>query len=155
MTPPISQQELAQAADALLRRAKHATLGTIDSRSGHPYTSLVEIAATEPGVLLLISTLAEHTTNLRADSRASLFITEAWTHTSDLLAQPRHTLMGEAMELTDAAELSDARATFLSVHPHAAAYASFKDFGLWLIRPSRSRYIEGFGRMGWIDHSGR
>jgi hypothetical protein len=44
----------------------------------------------------------------------------------------------------------DAQA-FLAIHPDAASYVSFADFGMWRIEVSQVRWVGGFGRMTWID----
>ena len=57
----------------LLRGARSASLGT--TVDGQPFVSLVAPATAPDGsVLLLLSTLAEHTRHLRADARCSLLI---------------------------------------------------------------------------------
>src|ERR1700742_486013 len=54
-----------------------ATLCTIAREpAGFPYGSLVTFALDGPDPIFLISALAEHTRNLRADSRCSLLIAE-------------------------------------------------------------------------------
>lgn len=60
----------------LLARARHATLSTLGrDPKGFPFASLVAIACDGAGrPLLLLSTLAEHTQNLRAAPEASILV---------------------------------------------------------------------------------
>lgn len=151
MSDERQREELKVAAWALARGARLGALGTLDAQSGHPYTSLVEVCprADEQSVLLLISKLAEHTVNLMADTRATLLITDAWS-APEGLAHARVTLVGEALRIEDAAEAEAARQEFVALHPHAEGYSRFKDFSIWRLRVMRARYIEGFGKMGWV-----
>ncbi|MGY8936455.1 MAG: pyridoxamine 5'-phosphate oxidase family protein, partial [Alphaproteobacteria bacterium] len=62
------------AARRLIRSCDRAVLAT-HRTDGWPYASLVLTATTHAGVpLLLASDLAEHTCNLRADDRVSLYV---------------------------------------------------------------------------------
>src|ERR1700752_3860486 len=83
------------AAKKLLREGRSGALATLMPGSGDPYCSLVNIATAADGApLLLISTLALHTKNLRADPRCSLMIEER--KEGDPLAGGRIMLMGTA-----------------------------------------------------------
>ena len=63
--------------------------------------------------------------------------------------------LAEAAGLGDAtredAERAGARERFLAVHPGAAFYAGFGDFGFWRLEVSSVRYIGGYGRMSWVE----
>ncbi len=92
------------AADALrlMREARFAGLATIDAETGGPYASLVNIALPASGrPVILISALARHTANLRANPAASLLIAEPSTPDGDPLASPRVTLSGRFGQLSD------------------------------------------------------
>ncbi|HRD78751.1 MAG TPA: pyridoxamine 5'-phosphate oxidase family protein, partial [Hyphomicrobiaceae bacterium] len=66
-------ESAARATRYLMRRALKASLATLEKGSGHPYVSLVTVATEADGApILLLSSLAVHTRNLMADSRASL-----------------------------------------------------------------------------------
>jgi len=60
----------------LLATERHAVLATLSaSRAGWPFASVAPYALSAAGEpLLLLSDLAEHTRNLRADPRASLMV---------------------------------------------------------------------------------
>lgn len=130
----------------LLRRAPRASLATL-TETGAPYASLVLTADDGAGApLLLLSDLAEHSKNLRRDPRVSLLVEPA-TVSGDPLAAPRATFLGEAVRNHDAA----AKAAFVARHSAAAAYAGFKDFGLYRIAVARVHLVAGFGRIDWIS----
>lgn len=123
-----------------------SSLDRAESR-GHPYASLVATAADIAGnPLMLLSDLAQHSTNIKADSRVSLLFEDTGAH-ADPLAGPRLSLLGEARLVDDEA----GRARFIARHPSAARYAGFADFRLYRVTASRGHLVAGFGRIDWID----
>lgn len=130
----------------LLRRARTATLGTINADDGTPYASLVNVATDVQGLpLLLVSTLAWHTRNLLADARASLMVAEV-PPSGDALTGPRVTVMGRFEKVAEKA----VRRRYLARHPAAELYAGFGDFAFWRLIPDRAHAVAGFGRIETI-----
>ncbi|MDF2696498.1 MAG: hugZ, partial [Labilithrix sp.] len=113
----------------LVARSKTATLATLlahdESSPPYPFGSLVTTATDERGrPLLLLSSLAEHTKNLRACPRASLLYAD---HSADdPLAGPRVTLVGNVVPVTEH-ERPAVRAIYLARHPSAATWVDFAD----------------------------
>ena len=99
--------------------------------------------------LLLLSDLAEHTRNVRADARASLFVQDG-ACLADPQAGCRVTILGQ-VEPVGETELSSARQAYLARHPRAAEYVAMGGFQLYVLRVREARFIGGFGDMGWID----
>ncbi len=132
-------------ARALVASASIGTLATIDAATGHPYASLVQIAPTARGeVILLISALARHTRNVAADARASVLVDERMGGgDGDPLTRGRVTLIGTMARTISPAAMR----RFVEVHPSAEQYASFGDFGTWQLNVSMAHYIGGFGRI--------
>ncbi len=64
----------------------------------------------------------------------------------DPLEGARIMLSGRA-EQASAAIRSNLRSRYLKVHPAAADYADFADFSFFLIRPSGTHLVAGFGRI--------
>ncbi|MGX1097184.1 HugZ family pyridoxamine 5'-phosphate oxidase [Amorphus sp. MBR-141] len=127
----------------LLRTAFQAALGTLEPDGGAPHVSLVTVATLPDGApVLLLSDLAVHTRNLKADDRVSLMISEP-VRPGDPLALARVTLAGRIARTDDPV----ARRRFLARHPDAAAYAAFPDFGVYRIAPERAHLVAGFGRI--------
>lgn len=130
--------EAALAARRLLRAARAGTLAT--AVEGQPFASLVTPATAPDGsVLLLLSGLSEHTRQLRVDGRCSVLVVGA-AATANAQTAPRLTLTGVAAEEADAA----LRARWVALHPYAAFYAGFGDFGIWRMRPLAGLFIGGF-----------
>jgi putative heme iron utilization protein len=132
-------------ARSLLRRSRQGALATLMPDSGDPYCSLVNLASHGDGSpILLISRLAVHTRNILADSRVSLMLDERAP--GDPLEGARIMLSGRA-EQASAANESNLRSRYLNAHPAAADYAGFADFSFFLIRPSGTHLVAGFGRI--------
>ena len=137
----------AERARTLVARIPTGTLSTLALEpEGYPYGSFVTVGFDEGNPVFLISGLAEHTKNLERDPRASLMVAESGA--DDPLANGRVTMLGPCTRVEG--DDGRARAAFLAVHPNAAYYADFRDFGFWKLRVSAIRYIGGYGRMSWV-----
>lgn len=130
----------------LLREAMRAGLGTLEVEGGGPYVSLVMIATDPTGApLLLLSDLADHTRNLKADPRVSLLV-DGTLGMSTPLAGARATVQGR-IERSDRAE---DRARYVARHAEAEMYLGFKDFNLYRVSVERAHLVAGFGRIHWV-----
>jgi heme iron utilization protein len=127
----------------LLRRARTATLATVNRDGGIPYASLVNIATDCAGLpVLLISKLAWHTQNLLADPRASIMAAEPPPE-GDALTGPRVTVLGRFTQIEDPA----IRRRYLARHPAANLYVDFGDFAFWRMTAETVHAVAGFGRI--------
>jgi len=130
----------------LLRRARTASLATLNRDGGGPYVSAANIATDVNGwPIILISRLAWHTQNLLADERASVLVSEL-PATGDALTGARVTVMGR-FEPTSAMEV---RRRYLARHPVAEGYAGFSDFSFWRLEPQQIHAVAGFGRIEFM-----
>jgi heme iron utilization protein len=142
---PIPDFDPGKLAKSLLRRSRQGALATLMPGSGDPYCSLVNLASHPDGSpILLISRLAVHTKNILADGRVSLMLDERAP--GDPLEGARIMLSGRA-EQGGEAELDLLRRRYLSAHPSAEDFVSFKDFSFFRIRPSGTHLVAGFGRI--------
>ena len=132
------------AARALMRAASSATLAT--QAAGQPFASLVTPAVTAGGeVLLFLSSLSEHTRQLRAEARCALLFTGPAAEHNPQTA-PRVSVTGVA-EALEPGEARDALMRhWLARHPYAALYAGFGDFALWRVTPGAALLVGGFAR---------
>ncbi|MGH9243247.1 MAG: HugZ family protein [Acidimicrobiales bacterium] len=141
----------AEQARTLIAGHSRGALSTIAvDPPGTPFGSVVTYAADELGrPMTFVSTLAEHTHNLRADPRASLLVVEDVPAGSDPLAAGRVTLLGVVQELSD--DVRDAaKEAYLAANPNAF-YVGYGDFVAVRLDIGSVRYVGGFGRMSWID----
>ena len=143
-------EEAAEAARRLLAAESVGVLSTISvHRPGYPYGSVTPYALAGDGApLLLLSGLAAHTHNLRADPRASLFVGDR-NAVADPQAGARVSLLGRAAPLP-AADDGDARQRYLARWPGAARYFALGDFALWRFEIEEARLIAGFGDIRWL-----
>lgn len=139
--------EGARPARRLLRHARTGVLGTLSRRfPGYPAGSAVPLALDASGrPVLLLSSLAAHTQNLSADTRASLTV-----HADDVVTGARLCVMGDVLPI---GHDSGAAARYLALQPEAAAYAGFGDFRFHRMEPVAVHYIGGFGDIRWFDGS--
>ena len=134
-------------ARTLLRAARVATLGT--QSGGQPFTALVTPAmAPDLSVLLLLSSLSEHTRQLRAEPRCALMVVGA-AETENPQTAPRITLTG----LAEPAPEPELLARWLAIHPYGALYAGFGDFAIWRMRPVSGLFVGGFARAMRLRHA--
>lgn len=138
----------AERARTLLSQLRTGSLATVATDpAGHPYPSFVTFALDGGDPVFLISELAEHTQNLRADPRASLLAAES--RSEDPLANGRVTLLGRCRP-ADAGD-GAARKAYLERFPNASYYCDFDDFAFWRLEVESVRYIGGYGRMSWVS----
>ncbi|MGP1257112.1 MAG: HugZ family protein [Kiloniellales bacterium] len=133
----------------LLRRAETAALATSLARdgSGWPYPSLVLMTVDPAGCpLLLLSDLADHTANLKADPRAGLLVSDV-AGLADPLTGARAAVLGQL----EVAQDPLLKARILQRHPGASVYADFTDFNLYRLQVERAHLVAGFGQIHWIE----
>ena len=136
----------AREARQLLRAHRYGALCTLSLKfDGHPFGSITPYLVDHDGsLLILISTLAEHTKNIQHDQRVSLI-----THNQDaphIQTQGRVTVVGTA-QLAPDKNASGRR--YLRYFPEAQTYFAMHDFSFYRIVPIALRYIGGFGKIHW------
>jgi len=135
----------------LLFDGRFGVLSTISTKpEGYPLGSIVPFGQAARGQpLLLLSALAQHTKNLRADPRACLLVMTPGA--DDPQQAPRAALIGRASEISGS-EAEDGRARFLQRHPKAGAYLAL-DFALWRLDVDEVRFVGGFAQAAWVSGS--
>jgi putative heme iron utilization protein len=148
-----NNKRAAEAARALLAAESVSLLSTISiRRPGTPYGSLTPYALSAAGApLLLLSALAAHTHNLRADPRAGLFVGDH-TAAADPQAGARLSLMGRAVPVA-ADDAPDARVRYLARWPRTVDTVALHDFSFWRFDIEEARFIGGFGDIRWLPAS--
>lgn len=137
----------ARAARQMLRAHRYGALCTLSKKfNGHPFGSIVPYLVDHDGsLLILISTLAEHTRNILHDPRVSLV-----THSQDnpdIQSQGRITVVGEAQPVPDKLQTGK---RYLHYFPEAQNLFAMGDFSFYRIVPQTLRYIGGFGKIHWV-----
>ena len=101
--------------------------------------------------IYLISTMAMHTQNLKADSRASLLVTQSNVE-GDPLGASRVTLLGNVLTIAEP-ELAHARHLYLERYENSKYWVDFEDFSFYRMEVVDVYYVGGFGVMGWVAAS--
>lgn len=115
----------ARAARQMLRSHRYGALCTLSKKfNGHPFGSIVPYLVDRDGsLLILISSLAEHTRNIQLDPRVSLV-----THSQDspdIQSQGRITLVGEAQPEADRVQIGK---RYLRYFPESQNLFAMDDF---------------------------
>lgn len=148
--PVIEEPTHAERVRTLAAQGSTAMLSTISKKQpGFPFGSLMPYALDAQGrPLFLISNMAMHTQNLRADPRCSLFFTQPGTD-GEPLGASRATLVGETLPVPEQ-DVQAARDSYLSRHENSRNWVGFSDFHFFRLQPVDVYYIGGFGVMGWV-----
>src|ERR1051325_3264190 len=133
-------------AKSLLRATRAGTLGTLDRNTGHPFSSLVNVATdTDGSPVILTSRLSTHTANLEHDGRASILLAEMGK--GDPLAHPRLTVLGAFAPIEkETPDEARVRRRFLARHPKSELYVGFGDFAFWHMTVAAAHLNGGFAR---------
>ncbi|MFP4361243.1 MAG: HugZ family protein [Alphaproteobacteria bacterium] len=144
---PAATETPAATARRLLVSVPMGSLATLAAQADNrPYASLVACAVGHDGTpVLLLSELADHTRNLRADPRASLLL-DGTAGLANRLAGERVTLLGRLAPVADPV----LRRRFLARHPGAARYEGFADFAYWAMTVERAHLVGGFANAHWL-----
>jgi putative heme iron utilization protein len=151
--PPVPQLPEPTHAERTRTLLSLATTGTLSSLSrkhtGFPFGSLMPYALDAAGrPIFLISNMAMHTQNLKADPRSSLFVSQA-SPDGDPLGAARATLVGNAQPVEES-DLDSVREQYLARHPNSRYWVDFADFGFFRLEVMDVYYVGGFGVMGWV-----
>jgi len=147
----IPEPSHAERVRTLVAQAPVSTLSTLSRRhAGFPFGSLMPYALDAQGrPLLLISSMAMHTQNLKTDPRASLFVEQIGVD-GDPLGAARATLVGTA-EAVPQADIAPAREQYLERHLNSRQWVDFGDFSFYRLEVVEVYYVGGFGVMGWVS----
>ncbi|MDQ2833315.1 MAG: pyridoxamine 5'-phosphate oxidase family protein, partial [Acidobacteriota bacterium] len=147
----VPEPSYAERSRTLMHMASVATLATVSRRqAGFPFGSLMPYALDAGGrALFLISTMAMHTQNLKADPRASLFVTQP-AEDGDVLGAARVTVVGHVLPVEEA-EKAGVREIYLGAHASSRYWVDFTDFAFFRLEPVEVYYVGGFGVMGWVS----
>lgn len=147
--PGPEASELAGPARKLLRAQASGVLCTHSLRKpGWPLGSLVSYALSVRGEpVFLFSELSQHTKNLRADPRASLFVQEA--NARNPQSAGRIAVLGKLTPVPEA-EVAEVKARYVAVHPEGKAFTELGDFSFWVLVVEEAHVVGGFAKAGWL-----
>ena len=148
--PQLPEPTYAERVRTLVTLTSIASLSTMSRKCpGYPFGSLMPYALDLEGrPLFLISNMAMHTQNLKAEPRASLFVGQIAE--GDPLGAARATVVGD-VEAVSESETSAVRELYLARHDNSRSWVDFDDFSFYRLQPQDIYYVGGFGVMGWVS----
>jgi len=116
---------------------------------GFPFGSIVPFCTDQLMYpVILISRLAQHTKNIQADNRVSLFVSNSeQVGYDDVQTCSRLTVLAKTKLIND----RDAINRYNRYYPDAASFHLNLDFDYYRLIPEKVRYIGGFGAIHWVD----
>jgi heme iron utilization protein len=151
--PPVAEPTFAERVRTLVYLGRVGSLSTLSRKQpGFPFGSVMPYGLDDLGrPIFLISTMAMHTQNLKADPRASLLVTQD-SADGDPLGASRVTLVGSVLPVPEA-EIPAARSLYLARHANSKYWVDFEDFSFYRLDVIDIYYVGGFGVMGWVAAS--
>ena len=151
--PTVPEPSFAERARTLVYLGRIGSLSTLSRKQpGFPFGSVMPYGLHDRGrPTFLISTMAMHTHNLQADSRASLLVTQQDV-VGDPLGAARVTVVGNVLAIPEA-EVPEARKLYLSRYADSKYWVDFEDFFFYRMDVVDVYYVGGFGVMGWVSAS--
>jgi putative heme iron utilization protein len=150
--PPVPEPSFAERARTLMHLGRIGSLSTLSRKQpGFPFGSVMPYGLDARGrPIFLISTMAMHTQNLLADSRASLLVMVTQPDSSgDPLGASRVTLLGNVLPVPEP-EVAEARKLYLGRYANSKYWVDFEDFSFYRMDIVDVYYVGGFGVMGWV-----
>src|SRR6202451_3004220 len=129
--PAVAEPSFSERARTLAYLARIGSLSTLSRKQpGFPFGSVMPYGLDEQGrPIFLISTMAMHTQNLHADSRAALLVTQD-DASGDPLGASRVTLVGNVLPIPQA-EVAEARELYLARYANSKYWVDFEDFSFY------------------------
>lgn len=113
---------------------------------GYPFGSVVPYCLSEKvEPVILISNIAQHTKNINANSKVSITIFDK--NQGDVQANTRITYIGDAIQDNDP-YLKD---KYINSVNDSIKYFEFHDFSIYKIVLKKVRFINGFGKIYWVN----
>ena len=114
---------------------------------GYPFGSITPYCFNRHGqAVILISTIAQHTKNIKANNKVSLI---AFDDATDSQAAGRVTYIGDAKPVND----DEIAERYYRFFPDSRDFHKTHDFNFYLIEFVRARYIGGFGQIFLVENS--
>jgi heme iron utilization protein len=151
--PVVAEPSFAERARTLVHLTRVGSISTLSRKQpGFPFGSVMPYGLDEHGrPIFLISTMAMHTQNLKADPRSSLLVTQDDAD-GDPLGASRVTLVGNVLPVPEA-EIPGARKVYLERQPNSKYWVDFEDFSFYRMDVVDTYYVGGFGVMSWVAAS--
>ena len=136
----------------LLRTSNEGVLTTIsDKFEGYPFGSFITyITDRDRSVIIFASNLAEHTTNIKKNSKSCFTIFSIKDH-ENKQDNPRMSLMGDFNKVDDSRR-EELKHKLKKHLPESELYLELPDFNFYKMSITNVRWIGGFGKIGWLNN---
>ena len=133
--------------ETLRRIVQSTSVGALGTTGkDRPLVSMVPVALDDGRILVHVSGLAVHSTQMRDDPRVSVMLMQPQQPGASALALPRITIAPSAREIAkNTDDWSGAKSTYLRRHPAAEMLFGFGDFALFELEIESARFVAGFG----------
>jgi putative heme iron utilization protein len=150
MAEKMTKDQLVATAKELFHGMNSGVLSTISiDEIGYPFGSITPFSLTHDGApVILISDLAQHTKNLKEDTKCSLTVYKQITGNQQTTA--RVTLLADGKPISED-EREEITEKYLAIFPEAKRYFEAHAFEFYKLTPKRIRFILGFGEIHWIE----
>lgn len=134
-----------------LKTQRNGILSTISQEvEQFPYGSVCPYMLDHQGrPVFLISSIAEHTKNIKANEKVCLTVMDEAV--MPRLEGARVSYMGKAEKIQSPEEIALVSKRYLRFFPEVQSYFQAHGFDYYRINPKRIRYIEGFGKIYWVE----
>ena len=151
--PAIVEPTFADRARTLVYLGRVGSFSTLSRKQpGVPFGSVMPYGLDHyANPIFLISTMAMHTQNVKADPRSSLLVTQP-DAVGDPLGASRVTLIGNVAPVPEA-DAAEARKLYLARYANSKYWVDFDDFSFYRMNVVDVYYVGGFGVMGWVSAS--
>jgi putative heme iron utilization protein len=149
----VPEPSFSERARTLVYLGRVGSLSTLSRKQpGFPFGSVMPYGLDARGrPIFLVSTMAMHTQNLQAESRASLLVTQP-DASGDPLGASRVTVLGNVITIPEL-EVAEARRLYLERYANSKYWVDFEDFSFYRMDVMDVYYVGGFGVMGWVAAS--
>lgn len=133
----------------LLDETSFGVLSTISVKlDGFPFGSVTPYCLDRQGrIVVLISTIAQHTKNIIDDNRCSITVIK---DSEDVQSNGRVCIIGNMLKLSNDNETME---RYYEQFPKSRAYSNTHNFSFYYLEPVSVRYIGGFGAIHWFEPS--
>lgn len=131
-----------------IRNQHYGVLSThSQAESGYPFGSITQYIISDQGeIAIFISHLAEHTHNIKANSKVSITIFDP-ADAANPSTGARITCLANAQQAQDETQL---RRDYLAQFPDAKIILDLPGFHFYLLKLTRIRLVAGFGQVKWL-----
>lgn len=142
-------------AKKFLKSTDAGILSTLTQHEGETYPTgsmCTYVVTNEGNIAILISDIALHTRNIKANNHVSMTIYD--TKAKDKQMSARISVNGKARQVeSGTSEFEEINEKYLTFFPEAKMFFQIHGFNYYVIEPAMSHFIQGFGKIYTFEGS--